>query len=92
MSSSTCLIQPFNYTVTYGQFIVTSVHCQLFTGAIVTIALYDTKGNFIQNQKLPMNTTDYNNWGSSDTFIINWVCTQMGFTAQTTTTTTTTSS
>ena len=78
--STSVIINPSSSGISYGQFIVASITCQLYVNATAVIQLYDTNGNFIKNQTLVMPTDVYNNWLGNDDFFVNWICTTLGFT------------
>ena len=54
----------------------------LFEKAKIRVQLFDTNNNFVKMEFLEMSGEDYNNWGSDDNYIINYVAQKYGFTVQ----------
>ena len=63
-----------NFSITLRNFV-------LFTSVDVLVSNYDISGNFISSTTLNLNTSNgYSSWLADDTFLINWVKTQLSYT------------
>lgn len=45
----------------------------MFKSATLMVSLYDTDDNFISVKVYTLEGTDFSNWGTDDTYVINWV-------------------
>ena len=45
----------------------------MFKSATLMVSLYDTDDNYISVKVYTLEGTDFSNWGTDDTYVINWV-------------------
>lgn len=76
---TTYLIEPVEkvivYEMTHIKISINSL--ELNTKANVVVNFYDKQNNFVDQQNLIMEGEDYQNW-TTDTYVFNWVCQQLG--------------
>jgi hypothetical protein len=61
-------------------FDIQNVDLILFNSARICVRLLDENGNMLDLTFVTMEGEDYTNWGSDDSYIINYVATKLGFT------------
>ena len=82
MSSTNIVPSTQTTTSVVTSFSVNCVSLNLFNGATFSVNTFDVNNNLIKRQNLIMDQTTYNEWQSNDTFVINWVATQLNFVIQ----------
>ncbi len=55
----------------------------LFTSVSVNVALLEENNTFVDSKSFLLEGTDYTSWNNDDTYIVNYVLTQLGMTQQT---------
>ena len=56
----------------------------LFTSATINVILLGENGTFIDSKNYLLEGTDYTSWNNDDSYIVNYVLTQLGLTETTT--------
>ena len=75
-------IQPFTQTTTnvITSFSVSCRSLNLFVDATFTVDSFDTNGNLVSRQVVPINTEQYLEWNNNDLFIVNLMAQILGYT------------
>jgi hypothetical protein len=82
MSSIIPYIQTTTRTITSFNVIVNSI--TLFSSANLLVSNYDESGQFVNAVNLIMDGNDYAQWGGDDSYVVNWVAIQLGYTLENT--------
>jgi hypothetical protein len=75
-------IEPFTKTTkqTITSFTVTCRTLNLFENAVFVVDSFDESKKFISRDLITLTNEQYNQWNNNDTFIINLVAEQLGYT------------
>ena len=75
-------IQPFTQTTTnvITSFSVSCRSLNLFVDATFTVDSFDTNGNLVSRQVVPINTEQYLEWNNNDSYIVNLMAQILGYT------------
>ncbi len=76
MSGTVIQVTPSNISI--AQVVIQSVQVILFNTATIYCTLYDGNSNVVRNQSIFMNSAEYANWSTDDSYIINFVLSQLG--------------
>lgn len=76
---TTYLIEPIEKVIVYeiNHIKISINNLELNTKAIVVVNFYDRQSVLRDQQTLVMEGEDYQNW-TTDTYVFNWVCQQLG--------------
>jgi trans-2-enoyl-CoA reductase len=77
----TIQVVPTSYTQTIKQVEVASIAFATSSSIIININLRDANQVFIKNTSLTMSGSDFSNWQNSNTFLQNWILTQLNLIA-----------
>jgi hypothetical protein len=69
-------------TRTIGSFRIDQIQLVLFKQANISVVLYDTAGVAFELKQLQMTGNDYDMWSTDDNYVLQYVCTQLGFTVK----------
>jgi hypothetical protein len=64
-----------SYSISYIEIIV--VNIDLYTSATICVSCYIDSGLMVKRYNFTLKGDDYNNWGSNDDYIVNYVKTQL---------------
>jgi hypothetical protein len=70
-------------TQTVAKLQVRVMNLILFTSVSVNVALLEENNTFVDSKSFLLEGTDYTSWNNDDTYIVNYVLTQLGMTQQT---------
>lgn len=85
MSTDTnVIIQPAQEvtTVTVASFKINVMSLELFKGAHLSIALFNSEMNVIGIKYIDIMGEDYEQWNNDDNYVINFVANKLGFVIQ----------
>ncbi len=74
-------IQPYDLVTTrsVGSFRIDQIQVSLFKQANISVVLYDTNGIAFELKQLQMTGADYDAWSTDDDYVVQYVCSQLGF-------------
>jgi hypothetical protein len=73
----TVVIEPTTKVTVINKMIIKRVEVILNQYAEITIDLFDESDKYVSSKFLIMSDEDYANWGSDDTYLIDWVKTHL---------------
>jgi hypothetical protein len=79
--SKSITVTPAAFSKTVARVNFDSVRINLGVCALVNVSLYDSSGNLISNQNIPITGAAYTGWGTDDNHAINYVLGQLGLTS-----------
>jgi hypothetical protein len=82
MNSTIVNVLPKDYITTYTASTVELRVTDLVINSSVTVnvLIKDSNGNIFQVQNITLSGEEYNNWGNSDTYLVNTVLSKLGLT------------
>ncbi len=82
MSSSAINIVPVTNTITntITNIVIFNIQCQLFNNASCQVSCFDASHNLISTTTQSLTTDQYNNWLGDDSYFVNTILSNMGFT------------
>jgi hypothetical protein len=66
--------------LTIVRFEIYQVIIDLFKRAIILVNLFAENNNLVKNTSIVIENEEYNNWGSDDHYLVDLVCSKLGFT------------
>ena len=75
--TNTQLTTPLILAKTVASFNIYEITVILNTSAQIRVQLFDTEGNSIAFRCFAMTGTDYNNWLGDDSYVVDWVKTEI---------------
>lgn len=83
MSQSVINVEPLDIIRKIEKVELAEIKVIPFTSAIIKVMLRDINDVYIDNRNLEMTTPDYLAWLNDDTYLVNWVLTQLNLTKKT---------
>ena len=64
-----------SYSISYIEIMIVNV--ELYTSATISVSCYINSGLMVKRYNFTLIGDDYNNWGSNDDYIVNYVKTKL---------------
>ena len=77
----TIQVNPLVYSQTIKQVEVATISFATSTSLTINVNLRDASGVFIKNQSLNLSGSDFSSWQNNNSYLTNWILTQLGLTA-----------
>ena len=71
-------VVPSDYIQVVKYVSIGNVVVQPFKGATISVSCYTANNQYVYNRILNMNTQEYSNWMNDDSYLVNFVLSQLG--------------